>query len=231
MKYTRIRVEFEEFEDRFNRVILVKGNPDLFKFATFLAFVNNAEFVHFYELSTPKEEYVASPYLCYPYDKTMKYLSNYSLKDLPNDFVFLYDSGENYKFNCHKEEIIDIDSKKDFILESAVGQGIWEDDSYALRAYLNDYLDPLENEEDEEAGIMLPWNFTNVTYGDFDEEIDIEEFNENISKNFSSLLSKLRKEDKKYIEKHYVSLEDVPPSYDKYNEIRYFEEMYMMSKW
>lgn len=231
MKYTRIRVEFENFEDRFNRVILVKGNPDLFKLAAFLAFVTNSEFNHFYEISTDNDEYVRAPFLSYSYKKTMKYLKKYSLNDLPNDFVFLYDSNSEYKFNCHKEETLDINSRVDFILESAIGQGIWEDNSLSLIAYLNGHIDPLDNEEYEEYGITLPWNFDNVRYGEFDDEIDIKEFNEDISKDFPRILNSLKRKEKSYIERNYASLDDVKASNDEHNRFRLFEEWYMMIRW
>ena len=234
MKYTRISIKFDEYKDRFNRTILVKGDPDLFKFETFLAFILKSEFEHSYFIYTKNDEYVMSPFmLSDAFKKTKKYSGNYHLSDLPKNFEFLYDMGDEYLFKCRKEGIIEIDSRKEFILESAKGQGIWEDNIYSLCAYLSGEIKASKRTNDPQNGFFLPWNFENRTFGDFDKEIDIEEENERISKSFSSILSYFRKNEKEYIETYNISLEDIEPeenNFDKYRLKDEFEDEDVLNK-
>ena len=225
MKYTRISIKFDEFEDRFNRTMLVKENVDLFKFETFLAFILNSTFEHCYLIYTKNEEYVMAPFMMDAFKRVKKYAGNYQISDLPENFEFVYDLGEYYSFICKKEGTIEIDSRKTFILESAKGQGIWEDNIYSLCAYLSGKIKPSKRSDDEDEGYYLPWNFNNKTFGDFDKEIDIEKENERISKEFSYLLSYMRKNEKKYIDENNISLDDIKPREFSYESLKFKEEL------
>ena len=225
MKYTRVRIEFKGYEDRLNRTFLVKGNPDLFKFATFLAFIINSKLCHCYEIITSDTEYVMASFMEHPLDKYLKHMSRYRFNDLPSYFEFLYDTGENYLFRCYKLETLDINSNQNFFIEKAVGQGIWEDNSYSLRAYLEGKIDPEIRENDYEAGYYLPWNFVNSCFKDFDNEVDIEKFKEDYSKRFSTMLSKIRKEDEEYIEYYHLSMNDIEPDYKFIKKMKKIREM------
>ncbi len=224
MKYTRISIKFDEFEDRFNRTILVKENVDLFKFETFLAFILKSEFEHLYLIYTRNEEYVTAPFMMDAIKRVKKYSGNYKLSDLPKNFEFVYDLGDYYSFNCKKEGVVEIDSRKTFILESAKGQGIWEDNSYSLCAYLSGEIKPSKRTNDTQNGYFLPWNFDNKTFGDFDKEIDIEKENERISEDFPKVLAYIKKCEKEYIEKNNISLDDIEPDDRVFNAFKKNEE-------
>ena len=224
MKYTRVRIEFKGYEDRLNRTFLVKGNPDLFKFATFLAFVINSKLYHCYEIITSDTEYVMASFMEHPLDKYLKHMMRYRFSDLPSSFEFLYDTGENYLFRCYKIEELDLKSNQNFFVEKATGQGIWEDNSYSLRAYLEGKIDPTSS-GDYTNGYSLPWNFTNECFKDFDNEVDIERLRVDYSKRFSNILSKIRKDDKKYIAYYHLSMNDIKPDYKFKVKMKKLREM------
>ena len=213
MKYTRITIKFEDYEDRFNRTFLVKSNIDLFKFGAFLGYIINSTFEHSFYIESKDEEYVPSSLMDTSYKKTVKYMGKYHLKDLPSSFSYTYDLGDDYKFKCLKrEKEIELDSRKTFILEDAKGQGIWEDNIYSLRAYLDGKIDPNLDHDDEINGYYLPWNFNNQYFKDFDKEIDITKVNKNLCSNFSYIFNKLKKIEESYINYYNLDLDDIPPN-------------------
>ncbi len=212
MKYTRITLDFKENPLKFNRTILVKGNPDLNKLATFFSFILGATFEHCHLIKTDNEHYVMACFMEEASFITQKYLGNYKLSDLPKNFIFEYDTGEGYEFDCEIIDVIDYDSRYSFILEDAHGQGIWEDNISSLYAYLDGDIDPEDTENDEEKGYYLPWNFDNEKFGDFDNPLDIDEINETLTKDFSRILSIQKKNEKEYIEETNIKLDDLPPS-------------------
>lgn len=212
MKYTRIKIKFEDYEDRFYRTFLVKSNIDLYKFATFLGFVINSTFEHSYYIDTKDDEYVPSSLMESGYKKTVKYLGKYYLKDLPSTFNFTYDLGDDYKFKCYKQKEIELDSRKTFILEDAKGQGVWEDNIYSLRAYLDGEIDPNLDQDDDINGYYLPWNFNNTCFKDFDNEIDINKVNEDLCSNFSYIFNRLKQIEISYINYYNLDLDDIPPN-------------------
>lgn len=212
MKYTRITLDFKENPLKFNRTILVKGNPDLNKLATFFSFILGATFEHCHLIKTDNEHYVMACFMEEASFITQKYLGNYKLSDLPKNFIFEYDTGEGYEFDCEIIDVIDYDSRYSFILEDAHGQGIWEDNICSLYAYLDGDIDPEDTENDEEKGYYLPWNFDNEKFGDFDNPFDIDEINETLTKDFTKILSIQKKNEKEYIEETNIKLDDLPPS-------------------
>lgn len=218
MKYTRITIDFKENPSRFNRTILVKGNPNLDKLAIFFSYILGAAFEHCHLIETENECYVMACFMEGPTYKSYKYLGNYKLSDLPKTFEFKYDTGEGYIFTCNKVEEIDYDSRYGFILEKAVGQGIWEDNIHSLYAYLDGKINPKKRGNDEKNGYYLPWNFDNEKFSDFDKPIDIEEINKTLTKKFSQILSLQRKYEREYLDETPVCLDDIPMD-------EYFKEM------
>ncbi len=212
MKYTKILIEYPDYPDKFSRTILVKGNPDLFKLATFYAYILNTELYHCYYFETEKIEYVMAPFMESRGLKWYKHLSKYNLSDLPTNFKFIYDTGENYEFNSTILGVVDYPSLCSFVLLDAKGQGIWEDDHHSLYAVLSGKIDPSESEDTNDC--HLPWNFDNETFGDFYKEIDVDKINETLGKDFSKVLSKIRQDENEYIEAYNMSLKDLRPDYD-----------------
>ncbi len=185
MKYTRITMAYIDGpKDRFYRVVLVKGNPDLFELGTYLGLAVGAEFEHCFLISevNSKSTYVMSPFMEEPMDG-YKYLRNYHLSDLPSDFTYEYDTGENWNFICKKYKItVEVDSDQNIIIVDGKGQGIWEDNAHALHALFSGEIDPNATEDDEENGIYKPWNFEIEKFGDFDLPLNIKKMNNKLKK-------------------------------------------------
>lgn len=211
MKYTKILIEYNEYPSLFNRTILVKGNPDLFKLASFFAYILGTRFCHCYYFETETVEFVMSPFMEQGGVIWSKYLANYNLSDLPNKFTFVYDTGENYQFKSTILSEVDYDSKNGFILLDANGQGIWEDNHNSLYALLSGEINPNSRGK---GAYTLPWNFNNKTFKDFFNPININEMNETLCKDFSRLLPKLRQNENEYIIANNVSLKDLEPDYE-----------------
>ena len=114
---------------------------------------------------------------------------NKTIKDLPERFIFAYDTGDGWDFDCKIYKTIVIKEIENdehipagFVLD-AKGMGIWEDNIMSLYAYLEGKIDKDFDGEDEEIGIYKPWNFDIEKYSEFDDPVDIEELND-IAMNF-----------------------------------------------
>ena len=95
MQYTKIRLDFKYGpKNRFYRVILIKGNPDLFKLSVELGTAVGAAFEHCFLITCKRREvhYVMAPFMEEPLDG-YKYLRNYHLNDLPDSFKIEITSG------------------------------------------------------------------------------------------------------------------------------------------
>ncbi len=219
MKYTKIKISYPGHARQFYRTILVRGNPDLLKLATFYAFILNTEVYHCYYFETKDCEYVMAPFMEGYGVKTQKYLARYHLSDLPKKFTYTYDTGEDYEFNSTILGEVDYKSNRSFILLDAKGQGVWEDNHHSLYSLLEGKIDP--NSSDEDDDYHLPWNFDNETYGDFFNPVDIEDENENILCMFSFILSHIKEEEKEYVKQTHISLDDLEPDQEFLNRIHY----------
>lgn len=183
MEYTQISVRSTEYPERFNRVIAVKGNPDLYSLGAIIGSSLNVWFEHCYLFTCKKPE------RRYAFDEWMEdplgdYLpmSKYHLSDLGDTFRYEYDAGEGYEFNCkvykrkvNRDPDEDGDALMAFVVKG-VGQGIFENDHYTLGRYLTGEIDPESSEESEDPWQYLPMNMAFDKYGDFDLPLDYAEY-------------------------------------------------------
>ncbi len=108
-------------------------------------------------------------------------MSKYNLSDLGSSFVYEYDTGESYDFDCkvYKKKInYDVESEDEefpvaFVVEGK-GQGIFENDHRTLWMYLAGQIKP-DATDDEENYNFLPMNMSFTSFGDFDAPLDIED--------------------------------------------------------
>ncbi|MCR5308654.1 MAG: hypothetical protein K6E21_00895 [Bacilli bacterium] len=218
MNYTKIRLDFKYGpKGRFYRVILVKGNPDLFKFAIMLGTSVEAAFEHCFLITTSdKKSYVQAGFMEEPFDG-YKHLGNYKLYDLPEKFCFEYDTGDGWNFDCKRyKKLVEVESNKDIILLEGAGQGIWEDNITTLYALFNGEIDKDFNKEDYDKGICKPWNLAIDKYSDFDLPIDIEEANKILDDEFNANYKSILKSEKEFIKETKVCLKDYNES-DTFN--------------
>lgn len=224
MLYTKIRMDYINGpKDRFYRVILVKGNPNLFQLGVILGTVVGAEFEHCF-LITCKDEnvsYVMSPFMEEPLDG-FKYLGHYYLSDLPDNFTYEYDTGESWDFDCvcYKEKV-ELKANRAVIILEGKGQGIWEDNVGSLHLLFDGKIDPNETEENDEICLYKPWNCKIQKFGDFDLPLNIDKINKKINGLFHYNLVELLTGEDEYIKENNVDLSDyiLPKIESCYDEV------------
>ncbi len=211
MLYTKLRLDFKYApRGRFYRVLLIKGNPDLFKLGIAFLTILGAAFEHSFEINIKKgkESYVTAPFLKEPLFGGLKYLGNYHLRDLPNKFDFEYDIGDGWDFVCTRYKINKNikEDNKDLIVLEGKGQGIWEDNIGTLYALIDGEINPKETKENSKKGIYKPWNFKINKFGDFDLPLNIEEINKSIDESYKNNYQKYYKYEENYIKKNHINL-------------------------
>ena len=162
-------MDFRGCKERFNRTILVREDVNLIELGCIMCTAIHASFEHLFLFHKKRIDYVPEVFLEDMYLDEWLPMNRYKLEDLGDSFVFEYDTGDGWEFNCkvYKKEIEKQGKQYAYLLDGK-GQGIWEDNIASLWAYLDGEIDPDSNLEDEENGYYLPWNFDNEKYSDFD---------------------------------------------------------------
>lgn len=177
MNYKTIKMEYHYKKDRFNRTIMVREDINLIELGCVMCTALRTEFEHNFLFRSNKKEYLPDCFLQDYIDEKHEFpMKFYSLKDLGDKFVFTYDTGDNWTFDCKvlKKEKTVVGAEFGYLVDGK-GQGIWEDNACSLLMYLDGEVDPNSNEEDEERGLYLPWNFEIEKYSDFDTVFNIAE--------------------------------------------------------
>ena len=185
-QYLKIRADFKYAEKgRFYRTILVKENIPLGELGELLVDIFGGTMEHFFMFQTKEKSFIPTSWMDYGWDKKTSYpLVAKTISDLGDRFIFTYDTGDGWDFDCkiYKKAVVkeieeDEDIPTGFVLDGK-GMGIWEDNIASLYAYLKGEIDKDYCEEDEERGIYKPWNFEINKYSEFDNPIDLEELND-----------------------------------------------------
>lgn len=174
MEYTKIKVLSKDDPKRFYRVLAIKDNPDLYTLGAIIGSSIGAWFEHLYYFRKGKSQFVPDIWLEDDFFfNDNKAMSDSHLSDLGDKFIFEYDTGESWEFECKVlKSKYKYDSRYDepplgLVLEGK-GQGIFENDHHTLRRYLDGEIDPNSDEENEDIGQFLPMNLEFEKYGDFD---------------------------------------------------------------
>lgn len=177
MKYIRVRLDYKYAKKgRFTRTLLVRDNPSLEDLGRYLVFALGGELEHMYFFKDNSGSYLPEEWR--EDEKDTLSLEDSYLSDLSDKFTFVYDTGEDYVFECSKEkDKIDSIVDKPIIIEKAKGLGIYEDNPYTLNAYLNGEIEKEDNDYLEENSYSMPWNHKINSLSDFDKPIDIGELN------------------------------------------------------
>ena len=179
MEYTKIRICLREDPKRLYRIIAIKEDPSLYELGAIIAKSLRVEFEHYYYFRTKNESFIPNPWIEDYVNENEYPMSTMRLSDLPNTFTYIYDTGENYEFDCkifkrkHKADVNEMEAPLAFVLEGA-GQGIFENDHYSLDLYLADEINPLRDKDNIDEGYFLPMNFEMNCFGDFDKALDLE---------------------------------------------------------
>jgi len=182
-EYTKIKVASKDDGKRFYRIIGIKGNPDLYTLGAYIGQTIGAWFEHMYLFHVGKKQYVADSWLEEGFFSEEYSLGECHLSDLGKKFVYEYDTGEGWEFDCsvyekpyiYNDEYFEEDGYPDCIVIEGKGQGIFENDHGTLCRYLDGEIDPESSEENEELFQFLPMNLDLKKYGDFDNELDVED--------------------------------------------------------
>ena len=188
VKYLKIRADFKYAKKgRFYRTFLVRDDIGLGELGELIVEIFGGTMEHFFMYRTKDKSYIPSSWM--EQWNTLGSTRNEPFKDktildLPETFMFIYDTGDGWDFDCkiYKQIVTkNIDDEDDvptgFVLD-AKGMGIWEDNIRSLYAYIDGEIDKDYSEEDEERGIYKPWNFDINKYSEFDDPVDIEELND-----------------------------------------------------
>ena len=186
MEYTQIKVSSKDDPKRFNRLIAVLGNPDLLELGAIIGQSVNAWFEHAYLFRKPKENkcYVIESWVDdFGFNSDDYSMAKTYLSDLGDTFIYEYDTGEGYEFDCKvfkkKLNYVEDDyDEEDYPIAFVVkgnGQGIFENAHGTLWKYLDGHIDP-KSQGDEEEYDFLPMNMDFEKFGDFDAPLDLEEY-------------------------------------------------------
>jgi len=171
MIYKKVKLEFDEAKERLSRTLLIKENTNLVILGAIFCSALRTEFEHCFYFEKGKTHYSPDVFLAEGSMGMIKEvpMKKYKLKDMGMSFKFIYDTGENWEFNCKvSNKDVEVNGKQPAYLIDGKGQGVWEDNKGTLMAYIVGEIDPESNINDEEKGFHLPWNFNNSKYGDFD---------------------------------------------------------------
>ncbi len=184
MEYTQIRMNDMDVPDRFNRLIAIKGDPNLYELGAILGLSVNADFSHCYMFMKSKlgTQYIPDLWFDTPFPHFDDVpMSKVHLSDLKDHFIYEYDTGESFDFDCkvfkRKIEYFQNDSDEypvAFVIKGK-GQGIFENGHGILWEYFDGLIDP-ESGDDEENENYLPINMDFEKFGDFDNPLDLSEY-------------------------------------------------------
>ena len=98
------------------------------------------------------------------------------LSEMGDEFCFLYDVDEGYRFLCQACGEPVSEDREDWVsVTDGKGAGIFEDDVYTLWTYFDGGLDPDMSEDDDEKEFYMPENLELEKLSDFEKPLDLAE--------------------------------------------------------
>ncbi len=177
MEYRKIKVTYPSHPKRLNRIIAVKGNPDLITLGLFIGRSLEADFDHFYLFTKGRISYIPDEWFHYGEQYDSEPISKYTLDDMGASFRFEYDTGEDYVFNCsvlkkvYHYQLKEYETEQeapDAIILEGTGAGIFEDDHWTLDRYLNGEISGSISNDVQDDDIFMPHNLLLDKLSDFD---------------------------------------------------------------
>lgn len=172
--YKKLIVSFIEDEKNLNREIIVDGDIGLVNLRLILTATLGASFCHLTEFEDHDIVYAENAGYD-EYQNNQKLMSDFSLNDLSNNFIFSYDFGECWDF---KIEVTDIPKPKEMKgivkIESGFGAGIWEDNKHGhYQACLLTSTERKRIKSTTESEVYPPWNLQYKNIDELFQPIDI----------------------------------------------------------
>lgn len=180
MKYVKIKVSFRYAPERLYRVLLVPENVNLLRLAQIIGESLHVEWDHLFQFRCKDTCYILDVYDDFEMGMTFsddRSMMDHTIVALGQKAYFEYDFGDGWDFEVKiYKRLVNREEEREAILLEGKGQGIWEDSISALFSYFRGDFDEYDNssEEDEEMLNLLPWNFENEHFRDFDAPLNIE---------------------------------------------------------
>ncbi len=210
MEFKKVRLDFKYAEKgRFYRVLLVPTHTKLNDLGCIFVESLHGAMEHCFLFKTKDTSFEPAAFLeTIVLDKSV-YMNFYTIEDLGEKFVFYYDTGDGWDFDCkvYKKSVF-LDTKDTVVLLEGAGQGIWEDNIRTLYAYLGGEIPHDFNGEDEEYGIYKPWNIYVDKYSEFDDPLDIEEENDALNDVVDATIKEYAKNEKAFIKENGMNMLD-----------------------
>ncbi len=182
MNYKKVKMSLRGKEDFLYREFLVREDVNLIELACIMSTLIRASFEYRFYFVSNTSKYLPEELIMGALDEL--YMADYKMSDLGNDFVFIYDTNENWIFDCHVDNKVIKKHGNDYVkIIDGKGMGIFEDAMATFDAYTSGYLDPNMNIEDieKESNYLVPSNLDIMYYGESD-DYDAEIENESIAK-------------------------------------------------
>lgn len=139
MKYKKIKIQWEKNPNFLNRTLLVRNDVDLFTLGIIILESMYAEYQKEFYILDRQTLYAFEPgYTEQIFDDQFKYklIEDYGLKDLPDQFQFIYDDfDEEYIFDCEILEEQKKDSKQYAYLIDGKCKCLFDNNSVLLDEY------------------------------------------------------------------------------------------------
>lgn len=177
MRYKTLQIEFMPFPNRLSRIIKVREDLDLFTLGVVLVVAFNGKFEYPFVFQTRRRDYL-SEYFRQLDEDTQVHMTNYHLKDLGSNFIFMYDTADSWIFKIKVTKTEEIRSRKHGFIIDAIGQGIWENELDLLIRYLNGEIRGDIRQSHEEDIQSHLWERKVRPLSDFDRVLDIQSLNE-----------------------------------------------------
>lgn len=211
MEFKKVRLDFKYAEKgRFYRILLVPAKTKLNDLGCIFVEALHGAMAHSFCFETKDTNYDPASFLedAFFNDDSV-YMNFYSLEDLGTKFMFCYDSGDGWDFDCrvYKKSVF-LDTADVAVILEGAGQGIWEDNIGTLYKYFSGKISPDYNGEDEKRGIYKPWNIEIDKYSDFDAPLDIEKENEDLRSLVEFTIEEYARNEKDFIEENEMNMLD-----------------------
>ena len=193
MEYRKYRVSLQVYPDRLYRTIDIRTDVTLDKLAevilklfrtyetpAYLFFdtehcFTTDTFVHMNPRGDYLDALTNNPDLNDVWENK-KPMNACRLSEMGDEFCFLYDVDEGYRFLCQACGEPVSEDREDWVsVTDGKGAGIFEDDVYTLWTYFDGGLDPDMSEDDDEKEFYMPENLELEKLGDFEKPLDLEE--------------------------------------------------------
>lgn len=193
MEYRKFRISWQEYPDRLYRIFAIRSDVTLDRMAEVILKLFRTDekpsYVFFdaercyttdrLVYMNPKGDYLQAltnnPDLGEVWENKTA-MKDARVADLKEQFNFLYDVDDGYRFTCEAcgEPFVEEREDEVFVTEGK-GAGLFEEDEYTLWSYIDGAVDPGMSEDNEEKGFYMPENLELEKIGDFDRPLDLQE--------------------------------------------------------